>query len=71
MKLYKLEKSVTVNTDLDSCWDFFSDPANLKEITPEYMDFTIIGSDNRPMYPGQIIQYSVKPFLGIKMTWVT
>lgn len=71
MKLHKLEKSITVNTDLDNCWDFFSNPANLEEITPEYMDFTIVDSDNKSMYPGQIIQYYVKPFLGMKMTWVT
>ncbi|PID70951.1 MAG: hypothetical protein CR985_02215 [Flavobacteriales bacterium] len=71
MKLFKLERTIVVDTDLDSCWDFFSNPVNLKKITPEYMDFTIFDSDNKRMYPGQIIQYYVKPLMGIKMTWVT
>lgn len=71
MKVYKLEKNITVNTDLKSCWEFFANPSNLKKITPGYMDFNIFDSDRDKMYPGQIIQYYVKPFLGIRMTWVT
>ena len=31
---------------------------------------TISGAD-KPMYAGQIIQYTVTPLLGIKMKWVT
>lgn len=37
------------------------------------MGFTIIGDDNdlKTMYPGQIIEYFVSPFAGIRMHWVT
>lgn len=35
------------------------------------MGFTIIDGADRPMFPGQIIQYKVSPFPGITTTWVT
>lgn len=56
---------------LDEAWDFLSNPANLQRITPETMNFQILSGANRPMYAGQIIQYTVKPLLGIKTKWVT
>ena len=56
---------------LEEAWDFFSDPKNLKVITPDYMSFNILGGADRKMYPGQIIQYIVTPILGIKTLWVT
>ncbi len=71
MKLYKLETKQLVNVPIDECWDFFSSPRNLKEITPDYMGFEIIDEIEEKMYPGQIIQYFVKPVLGIPMKWVT
>ena len=52
-------------------WDFFSDPKNLKIITPEYMGFKTLSGDDRTMYPGQIIQYKVTPILGEPVKWVT
>ena len=35
------------------------------------MSFDILSGADRPMYPGQIIQYIVTPILGIKTKWVT
>ena len=35
------------------------------------MGFNILSGADRPMYPGQIIQYIVTPVLGIKTKWVT
>ena len=35
------------------------------------MDFNITDWDMKKAYPGQIIQYTVKPLLGVKITWVT
>lgn len=71
MKLYKLETKQVINTSLEECWSFFSSPKNLKEITPDYMGFEIIDGAEDQMYAGQIIQYFVKPVLGIPMRWVT
>ena len=71
MKLYKIESKQEVPISLEKCWAFFSDPNNLKEITPDGMGFAIIDGKPDQMYPGQIIQYFVKPVLGIKLRWVT
>jgi len=35
------------------------------------MGFNILSGADRPMFPGQIIQYIVTPVLGIKTKWVT
>ncbi|MCF2446478.1 SRPBCC family protein [Dyadobacter sp. CY345] len=57
---------------LDEAWLFFSNPANLKEITPAHMDFVVTSKHHgEKMYPGQIIRYIVKPVLGIPMKWCT
>ena len=60
-----------LNISLEEAWDFFSDPANLNEITPPSMDFKIMSGLGVGFYPGMIITYKIKPFLGIHMNWVT
>ena len=72
MGFYQLLKTQKVPATLDEIWDFISSPANLREITPDYMGFDITSGFLSPkMYPGMIISYKVSPVLGIKMTWVT
>jgi ligand-binding SRPBCC domain-containing protein len=60
-----------VKADLQTCWDFFSSPANLKRITPSYMGFDVKTEVPAQMYEGLIIAYTVKPLLGIPVEWVT
>lgn len=71
MKLYTLSTKQNLPITLEEAWTFLSDPNNLKTITPDYMGFHIVSGADRPMYPGQIIQYIVTPVLGIKTKWVT
>ncbi|WP_458626013.1 SRPBCC family protein [Winogradskyella sp. PC D3.3] len=71
MKIYTLHKKQNLPITVEQAWDFLSSPANLKTITPDYMGFDILSGADRPMFPGQIIQYSVSPVLGIKTKWVT
>ncbi|MBT8303093.1 MAG: SRPBCC family protein [Bacteroidia bacterium] len=71
MKVYTLHKKQNLPISIEQAWDFLSDPSNLKTITPDYMGFEILSGADRPMYPGQIIQYIVTPVLGIKTKWVT
>lgn len=71
MKLYKIETVQHINSSIEECWDFFSSPKNLQTITLDNMSFEIQDFDNKRMYPGQIIRYTLKPLLGIKMSWVT
>ena len=71
MKIYRLHRFQKLPITIDEAWDLLSDPKNLKLITPDYMGFNILSGADRPMYPGQIIQYIVTPVLGIKSKWVT
>ena len=57
---------------LEQGWDFFSDPNNLKTITPPYMGFEVESfSGQKELHAGQIISYTVRPFFGIPLKWVT
>ena len=71
MKIYTLRKKQSLPITLDQAWEFLSNPANLKTITPDYMSFDILSNIDKPMFSGQIIQYIVTPTLGIKTKWVT
>lgn len=71
MKIYTLHTTQFLPITLDEAWDFFSDPKNLKIITPDYMGFKTLSGDDRPLFSGQIIQYLVTPVFGIPMKWVT
>jgi ligand-binding SRPBCC domain-containing protein len=71
MKVYKKESVQHINASLEECWSFFSCPSNLQKITPKTMGFHITDFDNKSMYAGQIIQYKISPFLGIKLNWIT
>lgn len=69
--MHQLIRKQFVKTDLNTCWDFFSSPSNLKVITPDYMGFDVKTDVPEKMYEGLIISYTVKPLLGIPMEWVT
>ena len=71
MKIYNLHKKQKLPISIETAWEFLSSPKNLKTITPDYMGFNILSGADRPMFPGQIIQYIVTPILGIKTKWVT
>ncbi|SEJ62942.1 hypothetical protein SAMN05216327_114165 [Dyadobacter sp. SG02] len=48
---------------LDEAWTFFSNPSNLKEITPEHMGFVVTSSRHGDkMYAGQLIRYVVNHY---------
>ncbi len=72
MAVYTLIKEQKIPASVTEVWDFISTPKNLKVITPDYMGFDIM-TKNLPekMYPEIIIAYDVRPFLGIKIRWVT
>ena len=70
-KVYHLKTIQKIPIGIEEAWDFFSSPENLKIITPEKLDFRIRSEANRKMYAGQIIEYTVKPLLGIPLYWMT
>lgn len=71
MKIYQLHSLQKLPISIEEAWDFLSSPKNLKTITPDYMGFDILSGADKKMYPGQIIEYIVKPVLGIPNKWVT
>ena len=71
MKIYTLHTKQNLPISVDEAWEFLSSPRNLKTITPDYMGFHILSGAEKPMFPGQIIQYIVTPVLGIPTKWVT
>ena len=72
MAVYTLKTVQQIPIPLEEAWDFFSNPANLQKITPVNMSFkTISKYHGEKMYPGQIIEYKVKPVLGIPLYWMT
>lgn len=71
MAIHRLERRQKLPADLKTIWDFISSPKNLKTITPDYMGFEIKTDLPDKMYAGQMIQYIVKPLLGIPLSWCT
>lgn len=71
MSLYQIHTIQKLPISVEIAWDFLSDPENLQIITPASMGFTIVCGADRCMFPGQIIQYTVKPFSFLKVNWVT
>lgn len=71
MKIYQIKTKQKLPISAKKAWEFLSDPNNLAEITPRYMNFKILSGADRSIFAGQIIQYKVKPVLGITLKWVT
>jgi ligand-binding SRPBCC domain-containing protein len=71
-KVYSIKTIQQLPISLEQAWDFFSSPANLKEITPDNLGFKIVSQHHGDkMYAGQIIEYTVSPVLGIPLYWMT
>lgn len=72
MAVYAFQTMQVIPVTLQQAWDFFSSPANLAAITPANMGFQIKSKfHGSRMYSGQIIEYTVRPVLGIPMYWMT
>lgn len=71
-RTYRIRKTQLLPVGMDMAWDFFSDPANLSRITPPRMGFTVVSEPHQGrIYAGQIIEYRLRPVLGIPMYWMT
>ncbi|MFL9844025.1 SRPBCC family protein [Flavobacterium rhizosphaerae] len=69
--LYSLHRKQNFPTPVNEVWEFISNPKNLAVITPDSMGFKTLSSDERSMFAGQIITYTVTPLFGMKLQWVT
>lgn len=71
MRIYTLEQKQFLPLTINAAWEFFSNPHNLKDITPPSMDFRVISETGYETYAGMIIQYTVRPMFGIPVRWTT
>ncbi len=73
MPIYRLDASQTLSTDLETAWNFFSDPRNLSVITPPEMRFEITGDPPADVHAGLIITYRLTPLpiLPLRVSWAT
>lgn len=72
MKVYHLHRVQILPINLEQAWDFFSTPRNLDKITPKEFSLKVLEDfDNDKAYAGQIINYIMKPILGIPVRWTT
>jgi len=71
-KVYHIKTVQNIPADIDEIWEFFSNPLNLKDITPGSLDFKVTTPPyGEKVYAGQVIEYTIKPVLGIKLYWMT
>ncbi|MEO5908886.1 MAG: SRPBCC family protein [Ginsengibacter sp.] len=72
MKIYYYKTRQFLSTDINTAWDFFSSAKNLAIITPPELDFKILTDlDDKDIYEGMLIEYTVKPLFGIPLHWQT
>jgi ligand-binding SRPBCC domain-containing protein len=72
MSTYSIQTTQKIPADIDTVWNFFSDPNNLSKITPPKMAFKVLSTiGGSQMYAGQIIEYKVKPIAHLPVYWMT
>ncbi len=71
MKIHRLHRTQSLPISLKQAWAFFSDPANLQDITPEWLHFRITSEAAGRMYPGMIITYRINVLFGLPADWIT
>jgi ligand-binding SRPBCC domain-containing protein len=71
-KVYSLKSIQKIPASLEDVWNFFSDASNLISITPPFLNLAIKNElFGEQVYSGQIILYTVRPLLGIPLSWMT
>lgn len=71
MKTRVLERKEILPVDIETAWEFFSNPGNLPAITPPELDLRVTSGAEERIYPGMIITYEVTPVLFFRSGWVT
>ena len=70
MKTFELLKPQIIDSSMESVFDFFSKPENLKTITPAKLSFNIITPTPILMGKGTVIDYTIRLFK-IPIHWRT
>ncbi len=71
-RTYRIRETQLLPVTLEQAWDYFSNPHNLQHITPPSLGFRVTSEPHgNHIYPGQIIEYRIRPVLGIPLYWMT
>ncbi|MDM8523754.1 SRPBCC family protein [Desulfococcaceae bacterium HSG8] len=71
MKLCRLHEIQHLPIGTGDAWKFFSDPRNLQQITPSWLNFRMTCDAPGKIYAGMILTYRITPVFGIPIKWVT
>lgn len=69
--IHRIDVEQEIPSPLEETWQFFSTPLNLKRITPPHLGFDVVTNPGTAIYEGLLIEYTVRPFLGIPMRWLS
>lgn len=69
--MHSFQRTQFLPIDLQTAWQFFSDPRNLPVITPPDLGFEITSDLPERMYAGMVVTYRVVALVGIRVSWVT
>jgi ligand-binding SRPBCC domain-containing protein len=71
-KIHRIKSVQRLPVSLEKAWQFFSDPHNLLTITPPFLHLKVTNDIlSNEVYAGQVMMYTVKPLLGIPLSWMT
>jgi len=71
MQIFKFERIQLLPITIEQAWAYFSNPNNLSELTPPELALHIKSLSCAEIYNGLMIEYTVKPLLGMEMPWVS
>jgi ligand-binding SRPBCC domain-containing protein len=70
--IYYLKTEHLLPVSIEKAWQFFSSAKNLALITPPEMEFKILTKlEDKEIFEGLLIDYTVKPVFGIPLNWQT
>jgi ligand-binding SRPBCC domain-containing protein len=71
-QIHQLKNIQKIPATLEEAWKFFSNPNNLLNITPSFLNLKLTNNlFGDEVYAGQIMTYKVKPMFGIPVSWMT
>jgi ligand-binding SRPBCC domain-containing protein len=70
MKVRVLERTQIVPRPIGEAFKFFSDPRNLKRLTPAFLQFKFLSTPPETVHPGTEIDYQIRLY-GVPVHWRT
>ena len=70
MKVHTIERTQIVRRPIDETFRFFTDPRNLKRLTPEYLGFKFLETPPPTLHVGSTVDYQIRLY-GVPIHWRT